>query len=100
MTTAVRLKGSNAGPGELQRQQKRADQDPLNVNDAVFRLTVEGPSQTLSPVIQFVRPFIAGFPENRHVTKNIILEKDVVVEWSFEADHSWPFAGRQQPARP
>ena len=44
---------------------------------------------------QFVRPFIAGFPGNRHVVKNMIFGKDlVVVEWSFEADHKGPFAGR------
>src|SRR6266704_3052168 len=44
---------------------------------------------------QFVRPFIAGFPGNRHVVKNMVFGKDVVVvEWSFEADHSGPFAGR------
>ena len=44
---------------------------------------------------QFVRPFIAGFPGNRHVTKNMMFGKDVVVvEWSFEADHSGPFRGR------
>ena len=43
----------------------------------------------------FVRPFIAGFPGNRHITKNMIFGKDVVVvEWSFEANHSGPFAGR------
>jgi predicted ester cyclase len=43
---------------------------------------------------QFVRPFIAGFPGNRHIVKNMIFGKDVVVEWSFEADHGGPFAGR------
>ena len=44
---------------------------------------------------QFVRPFVAGFPGNRHITKNMLFGKDVVaVEWSFEADHSGPFAGR------
>ncbi len=44
---------------------------------------------------QFVRPFIAGFPGNRHVVKNMVFGKDVVVvEWSFEADHSGPFTGR------
>ena len=44
---------------------------------------------------QFVRPFVAGFPGNRHVSKNMMFGKDVVVvEWSFEADHSGPFAGR------
>jgi len=44
---------------------------------------------------QFVRPFVAGFPGNRHITKNIIFGKDAVsVEWSFEADRSGPFAGR------
>ena len=44
---------------------------------------------------QFVRPFIAGFPGNRHIVKNMMFGKDVVVvEWSFEADHSGPFGGR------
>jgi len=44
---------------------------------------------------QFVRPFVAGFPGNRHVIKNMIHGTNVVgVEWSFEADHSGPFAGR------
>jgi len=44
---------------------------------------------------QFIRPFIAGFPGNRHVVKNMILGNDVVmVEWSFEANHSGQFAGR------
>jgi len=43
---------------------------------------------------QFVRPFVAGFPGNRHVVKNMILGKDVVVvEWTFEAAHKGPFAG-------
>ena len=43
---------------------------------------------------QFVRPFVAGFPGNRHVVKNMIFGKDIViVEWSFEADHKGPFAG-------
>jgi steroid delta-isomerase-like uncharacterized protein len=43
---------------------------------------------------QFVRPFVAGFPGNRHVVKNMIFGKDVVVvEWSFEAVHKGPFAG-------
>lgn len=45
---------------------------------------------------QFVRPFITGFPGNRHIAKNMIVGKDVVaVEWSFEAEHKGPFAGRQ-----
>jgi len=44
---------------------------------------------------QFVRPFIAGFPGNRHIAKNMILGQGVVVvEWSFEAEHKGPFAGR------
>jgi PAS domain S-box-containing protein len=44
---------------------------------------------------QFVRPFIAGFPGNRHTVKNWIFGRDVVVvEWSFEAEHRGPFAGR------
>src|SRR5215468_5116975 len=43
----------------------------------------------------FVRPFIAAFPGNRHVVKDMIFGKDVVVvEFSFEADHSGPFVGR------
>lgn len=43
---------------------------------------------------QFVRPFVAGFPGNRHLVKNMIFGKDVVVvEWSFEAAHKGPFAG-------
>lgn len=44
---------------------------------------------------QFVRPFIAGFPGNRHVTKNLFFGKHVVTaEWSFEANHGGSFAGR------
>ena len=43
---------------------------------------------------QFVRPFVAGFPGNHHVVKNMMFGKDVVVvEWSFEATHKGPFAG-------
>jgi len=43
---------------------------------------------------QFVRPFVAGFPGNRHVVKSMIFGKDVVVvEWSFEAAHTGPFVG-------
>jgi len=43
---------------------------------------------------QFVRPFVAGFPGNHHVVKNMIFGRDVVVvEWSFEAAHKGPFAG-------
>jgi steroid delta-isomerase-like uncharacterized protein len=46
---------------------------------------------------QFVRPFVAGFPGNRHIAKNMIFgENVVVIEWSFEAEHTGPFAG--QPA--
>jgi predicted ester cyclase len=44
---------------------------------------------------QFVRPFIAAFAGNRHVIKNMVFGKNiVVVEFSFEADHNGPFAGR------
>jgi predicted ester cyclase len=43
---------------------------------------------------QFVRPFVAGFPGNRHIVKDMIFGKDVVVvEWSFEAAHTGPFGG-------
>ena|SRR5215831_358388 len=44
---------------------------------------------------QFVRPFITGFPGNLHIAKNMIFGPNVVaVEWSFEAHHKGPFAGR------
>jgi len=44
---------------------------------------------------QFVRPFITGFPGNHHVVKNTIFGRDVVVvEFTFEAEHKGPFAGR------
>ena len=43
---------------------------------------------------QFVRPFITGFPGNRHIPKNLIYGQDVVVvEWNFEAEHKGPFIG-------
>ncbi len=43
---------------------------------------------------QFVRPFVAGFPGNRHIVKNMIFGKNVVVvEWTFEAAHKGAFAG-------
>lgn len=38
---------------------------------------------------QFVRPFVTGFPGNRHIAKNMIFGQDVVViEWSFEAERT------------
>jgi PAS domain S-box-containing protein len=44
---------------------------------------------------QFARPFVTAFPGNRHVVKNWIFGRDVVVvEWSFEAEHKGPFDGR------
>jgi hypothetical protein len=44
---------------------------------------------------QFVRPFIAGFPGNRHIVKNMMFGRNlVVVEFSFNAQHKGPFAGR------
>ena len=50
---------------------------------------------------QFVRPFIAAFAGNRHIVKNMIFGKDiVVVEFSFEADHNGPFAGRAATGSP
>lgn len=43
---------------------------------------------------QFVRPFITGFPGNRHVvTKWVFGSNCVVAEWSFEAVQRGPFAG-------
>src|SRR5262245_459508 len=45
---------------------------------------------------QFVHPFIIAFPGNRHLVRNWIFGQDVVVvEWTFEARHKGPFAGRQ-----
>jgi PAS domain S-box-containing protein len=45
---------------------------------------------------QFVRPFITAFPGNRHVVRNWIFGRGVVVvEWSFEAQHKGPFEGRE-----
>lgn len=43
---------------------------------------------------QFVRPFITAFPGNRHLVKKMIFGPgEVVVEFSFEAQHKGPFAG-------
>jgi steroid delta-isomerase-like uncharacterized protein len=43
---------------------------------------------------QFVRPFVAGFPGNRHIVKKMVFGEDVVVvEWTLEADHKGFFAG-------
>ena len=48
---------------------------------------------------QFVRPFVAGFPGNRHIVKNMFFGKNaVVVEWSFEAAHKGAFAGTSATA--
>src|SRR5215467_10159808 len=44
---------------------------------------------------QFVRPFITGFPGNRHFVKNMTFGRDyVVVEFTFEAEHTGSFIGR------
>jgi PAS domain S-box-containing protein len=44
---------------------------------------------------QFVRPFIAAFPGNHHLVKNMIFGPGVVtVEFSFEACHTGPFEGQ------
>src|SRR5215471_21097882 len=43
---------------------------------------------------QFVRPFITAFPGNRHVVKNTIFGRGVVVaEFIFAAEHKGAFAG-------
>jgi len=43
---------------------------------------------------QFVRPFITGFPGNRHVVKKTIRAPEaVIVEFVFEAEHTGAFAG-------
>ena len=50
---------------------------------------------------QLVRPFVAGFPGNRHIVKNMIFGKNVVgVEWSFEAAHKGAFAGAAATGTP
>ena len=61
-------------------------------------ISLEIPGTTISGKAalpdQFVRPFVAGFPGNHHVVKNMIFGKDVVVvEWTFEAAHKGPFVG-------
>ena len=44
---------------------------------------------------QFVRPYITGFPGNRHLVKHMIFGQDeVTVEFTFDAQHTGPFAGR------
>ena len=44
---------------------------------------------------QFVRPFITAFPGNRHFVKSLTFGRGVVVvEFTFEAEHKGPFAGR------
>jgi ketosteroid isomerase-like protein len=49
---------------------------------------------------QFVRPFIAGFPGNRHIARNMIFGQDVVVvEWSFEAKLRAHSPGAVRPVR-
>ena len=43
---------------------------------------------------QFVRPYITGFPRNRHLVKHLIFGRDeVTVEFTFDAQHTGPFAG-------
>src|SRR5215510_8216314 len=43
---------------------------------------------------QFARPFTTAFPGNRHFVKKMICGPGVVtVEFSFEAEHTGPFAG-------
>jgi hypothetical protein len=43
---------------------------------------------------QFVRPYLTGFPRNRHLVKHMIFGRDeVTVEFTFDAQHTGPFAG-------
>jgi len=43
---------------------------------------------------QFVRPFITAFPGNRHFVKHIIFAREsVVIEFTFKAEQTGPFAG-------
>jgi steroid delta-isomerase-like uncharacterized protein len=63
-----------------------------SVRVAIPGMLMEGKSALRD---QFVRPFVAAFPGNRHVVRNMIFGNDVVVvEWSFEGTHLGPFAGR------
>jgi steroid delta-isomerase-like uncharacterized protein len=63
-----------------------------NVSVAIPGMVMEGKAALRD---QFVRPFIAAFPGNRHVVENMVFGKDVVVvEWSYQGSHSGPFAGR------
>jgi predicted ester cyclase len=63
--------------------------------DVQLRIPALELNGTTAVLEQFVRPFIIGFPGNHHVTKNMIFGSSVVVvEWSFEAKHTGPFAGR------
>ena len=63
-------------------------------DDVVIRLPGTQINEKAAVREQFVRPFITGFPGNRHIAKNMIFGQDVVVvEWSFEAAHTGPFAG-------
>ena len=54
-------------------------------------LLMEGKEAVLN---QFARPFTTAFPGNRHFVKNMIFGPGVVtVEFSFQAEHTGPFAG-------
>src|SRR5215813_11934618 len=62
-----------------------------NVTVQIPGSLIQGKSAVLE---QFVRPFIAAFPGNRHFVKNIIFRRDVaVIEFTFKAEHKGPFAG-------
>src|SRR6516162_7888695 len=63
-----------------------------NVTVQIPGSLMQGKSAVLE---QFVRPFIAAFPGNRHFVKNIIFGRDVaIIEFTFKAEHKGPFAGR------
>jgi len=43
---------------------------------------------------QFVRPYVTGFPKNRHLVTHMVFGRDeVTVEFTFDAEHTGPFAG-------
>src|SRR5262249_45822856 len=55
----------------------------------------------LAVLEQFVRPFITAFPGNRHFVKNIIFGQDsAVVEFTFKAEQTGPFAGHARMGAP
>src|SRR5215510_15149257 len=50
---------------------------------------------------QFVRPFITAFPGNRHFVQNVIFGREsAVIEFTFKAEQTGPFAGHAGTGQP